>query len=264
MKDRTIFPKNIIQTLIYALFCIFISVLLIISLGLIIPRITLVIFLSEILGYTIIIVVSMFIFRYKIGIWFGNTNLFKRLVFPVIIMTLGLYFTQAIPTYYFLAPTERYNDLINFSFTYFGMGSLLLTAPFFEELIYRDFIFKRLMKSKSFIYSASITSFVFAASHLNIYTFLNLFIYAFLLCFLYSRTKSILLCIMSHISYGFARILLSSFYDYLDVYTVSSIFAIYGNNTAVIYFMVAFITILLIILSKYTLKASNSDLLPKE
>lgn len=81
----------------------------------------------------------------------------------------------------------------------------LIFAPIFEELIYRDFIFRKLNYFDS-RFALIISSLLFALSHGNIGQFISSFILGMLLCYVYLITGSIKISIFLHMVNNFYTI----------------------------------------------------------
>ncbi|KPM33416.1 CAAX amino terminal protease family protein [Croceitalea dokdonensis DOKDO 023] len=242
---QNIFPNNIIQALFYTVLCFLVITVLILVLGQFFLNQNYVILFSELIGFPIVLFFSWYFLGYQVGDVFGETKLFPRLVIPIILLTISIYLLQAIPTYFLLAGPENYSiQILSFHYDWSVLISIFFTASIFEELVYRDFLFRRLLSTKSFWFSAILSSFLFSLSHLNFDNFINLFILGIFISFVFYKTKSLLLCFIIHIVYGLGPLFLKFYYDKQQIDKVLSISLIYGENSNVVFFVLLLIMIL--------------------
>ncbi len=74
----------------------------------------------------------------------------------------------------------------------------IVVVPISEELVFRGFIFRSLLKHTSYTWAAIISSFFFAAIHVNWFSFLPLWLLGFWLCRSYKKTGNLLVPIFIH------------------------------------------------------------------
>ncbi len=105
------------------------------------------------------------------------------------------------PNYYIFTGIDS-----NLIYTHFGA---LLIAPILEELLFRRYIFKRLLKNYSLITAMVVSSSLFALPHLPAYeNLIPAFIFGLVTCIIYYKTNKIIYSIIFHFSYNFLALLL--------------------------------------------------------
>lgn len=154
---------------------------------------------------------------------FGHVP-FSHLVFSVIV---GLVFTIVIiqvmvfvpPPENFSSTTDDFENGTLFSRSIIILFTCLL-GPFFEEFVFRGYIFDALRQKYSFLITALASSLLFTIPHMhNYYTYwpaaLVIFSLGMLLAYFRKREDSLLPCLLIHISYNTGLLLLFFAADYL-------------------------------------------------
>jgi len=91
-----------------------------------------------------------------------------------------------------------YPERSNISLIYTGISALIV-APIFEELFFRKYMFKELLKKYSLNLSIIISSICFSLIHLPSYrNLIPTFIFGIICCFIYKKTKNIYYTIILH------------------------------------------------------------------
>jgi membrane protease YdiL (CAAX protease family) len=81
--------------------------------------------------------------------------------------------------------------------------SLCVTAPVFEELIYRGIILEKLSKRYNMGVSIVVSAVIFGLIHANLHQGVNAFFIGLILGFIYIKTNSLLLCMFGHFANNF-------------------------------------------------------------
>ena len=76
---------------------------------------------------------------------------------------------------------------------------MVFVVPVLEEVIFRGFIFRFLLRRYSVVTAIFVSSFLFAFMHLRFMGFAYLFVYGLLFAYSYSRTRSLLTPILLHV-----------------------------------------------------------------
>ena len=160
----------------------------------------------------LIIVIKITSRKYEISL---NENLImitdqRKMILPIIIFSLGLsifisevgnYVRVLFPMSDFMK--EIFSEVLGGEVSYIGTIILvLIVAPITEEILLRGIMLKGLLKRYSPLKSIVITSLLFGILHFNIYQFVAAFISGTLLGWLFTKTKSLVLCIIGHASYN--------------------------------------------------------------
>ncbi|MGF6980417.1 membrane protease YdiL (CAAX protease family) [Paraburkholderia sp. JPY465] len=94
-----------------------------------------------------------------------------------------------------------------------GLGSVLLVcfiAPVVEEMLFRGIILRGFLRQYTPGVAVVHSAAVFGLAHLNVYQFFGGFTIGVLLGAVYQRTRSLLPCILIHMSYNTAGVLLAN------------------------------------------------------
>lgn len=134
----------------------------------------------------------------------------KKMVLLIIIFSLGLsifisevdnYVTVLFPMSEFMK--EIFSKVFGGEISYIGtIIGVFIVAPITEEILFRGIMLKGLLKRYSTLKSILITSLLFGILHFNIYQFVAAFISGMLLGWLFTKTKSLVLCIIGHAAYN--------------------------------------------------------------
>jgi membrane protease YdiL (CAAX protease family) len=82
-----------------------------------------------------------------------------------------------------------------------------IIAPFCEEIFFRGFLFQAFKKSWGTFSGLFISSFLFAAAHLELYNFIPLMAIGWILAYIFHKTKSLIPTIFLHAVYNLIMIL---------------------------------------------------------
>lgn len=85
-----------------------------------------------------------------------------------------------------------------FSWPVYAIFSIVVIAPFYEELLFRKFMLGGLLKKVKPVYAILISSFFFALIHMNWLQGINAFILGIIAGWIYYKTESISLSIFAH------------------------------------------------------------------
>lgn len=80
-------------------------------------------------------------------------------------------------------------------------------APICEEIFFRGFLFQGFKKSWGVLAGILVSSFLFAAAHLDLYNFIPLMAIGWILSYIFHKTKSLFPVIFLHASYNLLMIL---------------------------------------------------------
>lgn len=186
----------------------------------------------------------------------------KKMIVPIFIFSLGLsifisevgnYVTLLFPMSEFMK--EIFNEAFGGEISFIGsLIGVIIVAPITEEILFRGIMLKGLLKRHSDLTSILVTALLFAILHFNIYQFVGALIAGIFLGWLYSKTNSLLLCIIGHATYNSIGYILSDLLK-LEItgYTLDGFQPIWFTL-----FGVVLIIIFGIILKK---QVSNSELL---
>lgn len=133
-------------------------------------------------------------------------NLFPRKLFigVITLAIVGFRFIYDNSLSYFLTERieiseeliEAFNQL--FTWPLFAIISVVIIAPFYEELVFRKFILGGLLKRVTPFWAIVISSFFFGVIHWNWLQGINAFLLGIILAWIYYKTKSIKLCMFGH------------------------------------------------------------------
>lgn len=166
--------------------------------------------LSIVSGYFIILFFA-FEFRFSLAHGFEKIKHVQGRSILLVILTLLGFKLMSRPLYdiklmidstYSYFP-EHYNEIVSsrqylLGYTFF---KVVLLAPILEELFFRKFLFRGLLKKHSFLTATLISSLCFSLIHIP--DWLNLmptFIFGLICCAIYNKTQSILYPIIFHFS----------------------------------------------------------------
>lgn len=109
-----------------------------------------------------------------------------------------------------LEPFE-FSQSSNLSVLYRGI-SVLIIAPIFEELFFRKFLFREVLKKHSLTLSILVSSICFSLIHLPSYrNLLPTFIFGIIACLIYNKTNNIFYTIILHFLTNLSWLLLVSY-----------------------------------------------------
>lgn len=198
------------------------------------------------------------VFNRNIGI--KAKDIQPKFLFYLVIITIGLEFFSR-PLFDFskildflsgveLEPIEFYKHS-NWSVFYRGL-SVLIIAPIFEELFFRKFLFREVLKNYSLTVSILVSSICFSLIHLPSYrNLLPTFIFGIIACLIYKKTRNLFYPIILHFLTNLNWLLLVS---YGESYYVWS----YGLNFNIIYWLLFILGIgLLYVGTKKIIKTSD-------
>ncbi|MFT6200715.1 MAG: membrane protease YdiL (CAAX protease family) [Vicingaceae bacterium] len=112
----------------------------------------------------------------------------------------------------------------------YGLISIAIMAPFFEEFIFRGIMLDGLLKKKSTWTAILISAALFGLVHLNPWQFVTAMIIGTFAGWVYSRTKSLIYCIIIHFANNFT----ASIFMFLDPDSMAideELHKMYGGST---------------------------------
>ncbi len=120
---------------------------------------------------------------------------------------------------------DTFKEIINHNWGYIVIGIL---APVTEEVVFRGAILRKLLSINCHTWIAiAISAVLFGAVHGNLAQFVHAFIMGILLGWLYTRTRSILPCLLVHwVNNTVAFILIRAFPEHAD----DNLITLFGNN----------------------------------
>ena len=102
------------------------------------------------------------------------------------------------------APSSKIDELVR-SGNVSGNILIVVTAvvaPFCEEIYFRGFLYSAFKKNFGVTIGILLSSFCFAAAHLEIYSFIPIMVIGWILAYIYEKTKSIFTVIFLHSAYN--------------------------------------------------------------
>lgn len=102
------------------------------------------------------------------------------------------------------APSSKIDELVR-SGNVSGNILIVVTAvvaPFCEEIYFRGFLYSAFKKNFGVTIGLLLSSFLFAAAHLEIYSFIPIMAIGWILAYIYEKTKSIFTVIFLHSAYN--------------------------------------------------------------
>ena len=102
------------------------------------------------------------------------------------------------------APSSKIDELV-MSGNVSGNILIVVTAvvaPFCEEIYFRGFLYPAFKKNFGVTIGLLLSSFCFAAAHLEIYSFIPIMVIGWILAYIYEKTKSIFTVIFLHSAYN--------------------------------------------------------------
>lgn len=128
----------------------------------------------------------------------------KRYAITLPVIILAGFVINLISSYYGQAPQMQ--EIVQWVLeekSVFVLGSLIffgvVVAPVMEEIMFRGFLQPALKNSLGRRYAITITASLFAAVHMDIFAFLQIFILGMLLGYLYEKTQTLVASIVVHI-----------------------------------------------------------------
>jgi len=224
------FPKNIIQSILFVIILIVTSFAVIAFFEFIIVNKTdLLKLIRDLFSYALSFLVLVFLAKKRIED-FSISNTKYNIVLLLILVSLTFAIAIGIPSFYLLSDffnhksTQPQNNSL-----FFSLISIALIPAIFEELIIRGILFNNLIKNNSFIKSLIIATVIFSVIHMNLPKLPILILGSIFTCYIYYKTKNILYAILIHISINVVSV-----FEYLLVHPTSDSISyanIYGKNT---------------------------------
>ncbi len=124
---------------------------------------------------------------------------------PLII--LAGYIVNIVSSYYGITPEmqdvvqwvlDEKSSLVLACLMFFG----IIIAPIIEEILFRGFLLPALKKSLGGRYAIIVSAALFAAVHIDVFAFMQIFILGLLLGHLYEKTKTLAASIIVHITHN--------------------------------------------------------------
>ncbi|OQZ02212.1 MAG: hypothetical protein B6D35_01680 [Candidatus Brocadia sp. UTAMX2] len=143
----------------------------------------------------------------------------KRYAVTLPLIILAGFVINLISSYYGQIPEMQ--DVVQWVLeekSLFVLGSLIffgiVIAPVMEEIMFRGFLQPALKNSFGGRYAVAITAFLFAAVHMDIFAFLQIFILGMLLGYLYERTQTLVASTIVHILHNSLTLVFLLYFKY--------------------------------------------------
>jgi membrane protease YdiL (CAAX protease family) len=150
----------------------------------------------------------------------GNTKQgIKRYLVTLPLIILAGFITNQISSFYGLTPDiqdvvkwllEEKSIFILACLIFFG----IIIAPIIEEIIFRGFLQSALKNYFGERYAVLISAFLFAAVHMDVFVFLQIFILGILLGYLYDQTKTLAASVVVHILHNSLTMIFLLYFKY--------------------------------------------------
>jgi len=146
--------------------------------------------------------------RYRFKIGFEKCNLQQGIKWGFSISLIYIYLLLLRLKGFHQFHYEQYAQQIHFSFNLLSVFSLAALVPIAEEIFFRGFVYRALKNRFSFIYAAIISSLCFLIFHMTInQNSWIIFLQGFLLAYVFFKSKSLIACIILHISGNLLRLI---------------------------------------------------------
>lgn len=131
----------------------------------------------------------------------------KRYLITLPLIILAGYVVNLIFSYYGITPEmqdvvqwvlDEKSSFVLVCLMFFG----IIIAPIIEEILFRGFLLSALKKSLGRRYAIVVSAALFAAVHIDVFAFLQIFILGILLGHLYEKTKTLAASIIVHITHN--------------------------------------------------------------
>lgn len=131
----------------------------------------------------------------------------KRYLITLPLIILAGYVVNLVFSYYGITPEmqdvvqwvlDEKSSLVLACLMFFG----IIIAPIIEEILFRGFLLSALKKSLGGRYATIVSAAIFAAVHIDVFAFLQIFILGLLLGHLYEKTKTLAASIIVHITHN--------------------------------------------------------------
>lgn len=159
-----------------------------------------------------------------LGLSFGNLSnnvkqgIKKYLITLPVIMLAG-FVVNIISSYYGLIPEMQ--DVVKWVLeekSLFVLVSLIIfgivVAPMIEEIIFRGFLQSALKNSFRGRYAIVISASLFAAVHMDVFAFIQIFILGMLLGYLYEKTQTLMASIVVHVLHNSLTLVFLLYFKY--------------------------------------------------
>jgi len=143
----------------------------------------------------------------------------KRYLITLPLIILAGYVVNIVFSYYGITPEmqdviqwvlDEKSSFVLVCLMFFGT----IIAPIIEEILFRGFLLPALKKSLGGRYAIVVSAALFAAVHIDIFAFLQIFILGLLLGHLYEKTKTLTASIMVHITHNVLTLLFLLYLKY--------------------------------------------------
>lgn len=149
-----------------------------------------------------------------------NSKQLKNIFLMALLISFANMFLTMILSPYFLEYKEVSNMISNQLKAKFGILTLIVLVPIFEEILFRGIIFNTLKKEFKLIPSILISSLIFSIAHANMLQAIYTFILGILLASVYNKTNSIKAPIIIHLMYNFLGSIISIFIPNLGIFNI--------------------------------------------
>ncbi|WXR62480.1 type II CAAX endopeptidase family protein [Peptostreptococcaceae bacterium AGR-M142] len=137
----------------------------------------------------------------------------------LLISFANMFLTMALSPY-FLEYQEVSKMISNQTTSIFGILTLVVLVPIFEEILFRGIIFNTLKKEFKLISSVFISALIFSVAHGNMLQGIYTFILGVLLASTYNKLNSIIAPILIHLIYNFLGSLIAIFIPNLGIINI--------------------------------------------
>jgi membrane protease YdiL (CAAX protease family) len=143
----------------------------------------------------------------------------KRYLITLPLIILAGFVVNLLSSYYGYTPEmqdvvrwvlEEKSIFILISLIFFG----IVVAPVMEEIMFRGFLQPALKNSFGGRYAIAVSAFLFAAVHMDIFAFLQIFILGILLGYLYEKTQTLAASIIVHILHNSLTMIFLLYFRY--------------------------------------------------
>lgn len=143
----------------------------------------------------------------------------KRYLLILPLIMLAGYFISLISSYYGITPDmqdvvrwvlEEKSLFVLVCLIFFG----IIIAPIIEEILFRGFLQSALKNSIGGRYAVVVSAFLFAAIHMDVFAFLQIFILGILLGYLYERSQTLAASVIVHILHNSLTLVFLLYFKY--------------------------------------------------
>jgi len=240
-------PKNLLQSI--SVTILFILILLILPFILELPFFNLSQFQKQLtvalIGGISIILIMIYFFNYRLKV--TSYHSFQLYLF-IALLAVSINLLIETPLLFLSSGAELYSNLGSKLNPYHFL-TFFLISPLVEEIFFRDFIFRRLLISKNFLYALLVSTILFSIGHLTPYRIPSAIILALITGTIYYLYKDVLMCILFH-SFSNLTNELVLYFNQLNSLTIKGLNDLYGEYNKITFIIAATLTLLILFLLK--------------